>query len=180
MKYKDALSEELIDLITYYDDLQGERKRIEKKLIELEKEKPPPPPIQSETPDVTINPLNQQPTQSSPSTILQPSATTSSLTQSLQAEEPQQAVIIPVVEGIPLIESAGYAEALALFKQLRKEGKIDKKITQDKPSDTAASGKVKKGVEDYIILINQVPGYENWKPKLKPSGAPRKDENIIL
>ena len=36
-KHQDVLSDDLIDLISYSDDLQAEEKRIEKKILELEK-----------------------------------------------------------------------------------------------------------------------------------------------
>ena len=39
-KNKDVLSDDLIDLISYSDDLQGEERRIQKRILELEQAKP--------------------------------------------------------------------------------------------------------------------------------------------
>ena len=124
------------------------------------------PPMQTESKDIKKNP-----------SLLEPSATKSSLTQALQAEEPQASQVLeatPVTQAISTPENlTGYEEALYLFKKLKIEGKIDKKITQDKPSETTASGKVKKSEVDFINDINKVPGYENWKTKPSTKGRPK-------
>ena len=39
-KNKDVLTDDLIDLISYSDDLQGEERRIEQKILQLEQAKP--------------------------------------------------------------------------------------------------------------------------------------------
>jgi len=141
--------------------------------------------------DEIVSPLNLQPIQQPEPSILQPSAATSSLTESLkgQAEDkqPQAIQTLQAEEATPILEAekvisselSGYDEAFSLFKQLKLEGKIDKSVKQDKSSDTAKSGKIKKGVEDYTNDINQVPGYEDWKPRTKPAGRPRKEVSIL-
>jgi hypothetical protein len=121
--------------------------------------------------DKTVNPLNLQPIKTPEPSILQQEPTKSSLTQALKGpaeEPPQQATLIPFAE------IAGRKEAEELFKQLRTEGKIGKKVTLDKPSDTTASGKVKKSEQDFTYEINKVTGYETWKPKENPSGRKKK------
>jgi hypothetical protein len=152
----------------------------------------PEPPIQEEPPKQEeaplLNPLNLQPIQPSPPTILEQSGTKKSLTESLKgaAEEPQavetlQAEATPIlqVENVIPGELYGFDEALALFKKLKSEGKIDKSVKQDKPSDTAQSGKVKKSEKDLTNDINKVEGYENWKAKSKKRGRPSNELSTL-
>ena len=139
----------------------------------LQEEVPALSPIQLETtplieqPDVTINPLNQQPIQSSPSTILQPSATTSSLTQALQAEEPQQATLAEepqqaVIEGVIPGILPKKDQVLLLYSRLKKQGKLT--TSTKKPNPNAASGSSSKTIDELLDDIHTVPNYENWLP----------------
>jgi hypothetical protein len=98
-KYKDELSDDLIDLITYVDDLNSEEKRIDKKIIKLEQEKPILKPV--ETPPTILQPVEKPPviTQSLQAEEEEPLIKKKKIKKAIKAEEPS-----PVEEPTPPIE----------------------------------------------------------------------------
>ena len=102
------------------------------------------------------------------------------VTETLVKDEPAggapQAEATPILQIDEVIpgELYGIDQARALIQNLKKEGKLDKSVTMDKPSETAVSGKVKKSEEELTKIINGVTGYENWKATPKKRGRPEK------
>ena len=104
---------------------------------------------------------------SSQSSLLEPSATKSSLTQALQAEEPAQAIIEEIIPAI----LPKKAQALKLIAQLKKEGYPT--LSTNKPNPNTVSGYSSKTIEELTKDINTLTGYETWQPSEPPENRGR-------
>jgi hypothetical protein len=109
--------------------------------------------------------------------LLEPSATKSSLTQALQAEEPQVLQAEELSQATPVLGQisvptnlTGYEATLFLHKKLRIDGIMDKKVTQDKPSAKSSTGRAPKNETELRDDIRKVTGYENWTAKPSTKG----------
>jgi len=184
--HNDILTEDLIDLMTYFQDLQDEQARIEKKITHIETQKPTI--LEESEPIPEPQPILQQP--NPPRTILQPiqkeapilqenedqTIEPPSLLPSRRAAEEEETPIkenkITDDENTPTKRGGGrktkteadynisvnLQEVKEKFMELKKQGLIS--TTQRRPGTTT-----NKDLKELLAEIHQVEGYNYWGTK---------------
>jgi len=164
MKHNDILTEDLIDLMTYLNDLESEQARIEKKITNIEAEKPtilqppkPPPTIlqQQEQPPTILQPIQKE------ASILQESEPIPEPQQILQQPTPPPPILQPIQKEASILQENEdqTIEPPSLLPSRRAEEEEtpikENKITDDENTPTKRGGGRRTKTEaDYNIIVN--------------------------
>ena len=166
--HNDILTEDLIDLMTYLNDLESEQARIEKKILNIEAEKP----LKTQEPAPTI--LQQE--EPAPTILQNVRAPDQYVTEQLVKGEPPSEA--PQAEAI-VIEptSTGLTQAQQI-EQKWQELKDAKIITLSTTVIDEITGKRRRKREgERLQDIHETIGYETWTPtpteKNKPGPKPK-------
>ena len=162
--HNDILTEDLIDLMTYLNDLESEQARIEKKILNIEAENPtilqppnPPPTIlqQQEQPPTILQPIQKE------ASILQESEPIPEPQQILQQLTPPPTILQPIQKEASILQENEdqTIQPPSLLPSRRAEEEVtpikENKITDDENTPVKrGGGRRKKTEEDYNISVN--------------------------